>query len=180
MKYWSRVSGNRWLVAKMFGVLMVGFHAFQLFIMSEGAKPSGRSSFCFGFLLQGKWNLSSCCCISDGVWACIILWHQMIGSGFYRLLRIRRARLRHFSIEGYKACGLTWYRASFPVFNLTRHEDRYYFPMHCTVVAWCVGAWYIYRYLVRFVTALVQWFSCYGPFLHKLCAEFKSLIDNRM
>ena len=29
MKYWSRVSGNRWLVAKMFGVLMVGFHTFQ-------------------------------------------------------------------------------------------------------------------------------------------------------
>lgn len=26
MKYWSRVSGNRWLVAKMFGVLMVKFH----------------------------------------------------------------------------------------------------------------------------------------------------------
>ena len=24
MKYWSRVSGNKWLVAKMFGVLMVG------------------------------------------------------------------------------------------------------------------------------------------------------------
>ena len=23
MKYWSRASGNRWLVAKMFGVLMV-------------------------------------------------------------------------------------------------------------------------------------------------------------
>ena len=23
MKYWSRVSGNRWLVAKIFGVLMV-------------------------------------------------------------------------------------------------------------------------------------------------------------
>jgi len=23
MKYWSRVSGNRWLVAKMFGILMV-------------------------------------------------------------------------------------------------------------------------------------------------------------
>ena len=23
MRYWSRVSGNRWLVAKMFGVLMV-------------------------------------------------------------------------------------------------------------------------------------------------------------
>lgn len=25
MKYWSRVSGNRWLIAKMFGVLMVFF-----------------------------------------------------------------------------------------------------------------------------------------------------------
>lgn len=25
MKYWSRVSGNRWLVAKMFGVLMIFF-----------------------------------------------------------------------------------------------------------------------------------------------------------
>ena len=25
MKYWLRVSGNRWLVAKMFGVLMVSF-----------------------------------------------------------------------------------------------------------------------------------------------------------
>lgn len=28
MKYWSRVSGNRWLVAKMFGVLMVNHHPF--------------------------------------------------------------------------------------------------------------------------------------------------------
>ena len=25
MKYWSRVQGNRWLVAKMFGVLMIFF-----------------------------------------------------------------------------------------------------------------------------------------------------------
>jgi syntaxin 5 len=25
MKYWNRVSGNRWLIAKMFGVLMVRF-----------------------------------------------------------------------------------------------------------------------------------------------------------
>jgi len=25
LKYWSRVSGNRWLVAKMFGVLMIFF-----------------------------------------------------------------------------------------------------------------------------------------------------------
>ena len=23
MKYWTRVSGNRWLIAKMFGILMV-------------------------------------------------------------------------------------------------------------------------------------------------------------
>ena len=34
MKYWSRVSGNRWLVAKMFGVLMV-FHAVRTPTMSE-------------------------------------------------------------------------------------------------------------------------------------------------
>ena len=25
LKYWSRVQGNRWLVAKMFGVLMIFF-----------------------------------------------------------------------------------------------------------------------------------------------------------
>lgn len=29
MKYWSRVSGNRWLVAKMFGVLMVRLTGFD-------------------------------------------------------------------------------------------------------------------------------------------------------
>ena len=29
MKYWSRVSGNRWLVAKMFGVLMVSIVTIQ-------------------------------------------------------------------------------------------------------------------------------------------------------
>jgi syntaxin 5 len=27
MKYWSRVQGNRWLVAKMFGVLMICTYA---------------------------------------------------------------------------------------------------------------------------------------------------------
>lgn len=31
MKYWTRVSGNRWLIAKMFGVLMV-CNPFQLFV----------------------------------------------------------------------------------------------------------------------------------------------------
>ena len=25
LKYWNRMSGNRWLVAKMFGVLMIFF-----------------------------------------------------------------------------------------------------------------------------------------------------------
>jgi t-SNARE complex subunit, syntaxin len=28
MKYWTRVSGNRWLIAKMFGILMVRIHFF--------------------------------------------------------------------------------------------------------------------------------------------------------
>ena len=31
MKYWSRVSGNRWLVAKMFGVLMVSIRPIKTF-----------------------------------------------------------------------------------------------------------------------------------------------------
>lgn len=31
LKYWSRVSGNRWLVAKMFGVLMIFFLWVPLF-----------------------------------------------------------------------------------------------------------------------------------------------------
>lgn len=30
MKYWSRMSGNRWLIAKMFGVLMVCFSTIVL------------------------------------------------------------------------------------------------------------------------------------------------------
>jgi syntaxin 5 len=29
LKYWSRVSGNRWLIAKMFGVLMVRVSPFS-------------------------------------------------------------------------------------------------------------------------------------------------------
>ena len=28
LKYWSRVSGNRWLVTKMFGVLMASYRMF--------------------------------------------------------------------------------------------------------------------------------------------------------
>ena len=42
MKYWSRVSGNRWLVAKMFGVLMV-----KLFchVIKEKRADSPRSDF---------------------------------------------------------------------------------------------------------------------------------------
>lgn len=51
MKYWSRVSGNRWLVAKMFGVLMV-------FVVSRpfGHKIliSSRFSSFFGFLSLDK------------------------------------------------------------------------------------------------------------------------------
>ena len=52
MKYWSRVSGNRWLVAKMFGVLMVSFQRFQLTYFSE-LTILRYSSSC-GFLLRGN------------------------------------------------------------------------------------------------------------------------------
>lgn len=34
MKYWNRVSGNRWLVAKMFGVLMICMVSFQALLIS--------------------------------------------------------------------------------------------------------------------------------------------------
>ena len=49
MKYWSRVSGNRWLVAKMFGVLMVGH---MVWIVSY--LMSARCFSCFGFLSRDK------------------------------------------------------------------------------------------------------------------------------
>lgn len=67
MKYWSRVSGNRWLVAKMFGVLMVGCHASQIAITSESANRLGRFSSFYGFSLQARRSYACCCCISDGV-----------------------------------------------------------------------------------------------------------------
>jgi hypothetical protein len=45
MKYWSRVQGNRWLVAKMFGVLMVctsaHFHPIILFANMRSLPPLG-------------------------------------------------------------------------------------------------------------------------------------------
>ena len=53
MKYWSRVSGNRWLVAKMFGVLMV-FHAYHISITNEITHCFDRFSSYYGFLLQAK------------------------------------------------------------------------------------------------------------------------------
>lgn len=47
MKYWSRVSGNRWLVAKMFGVLMVSIASLPyVTILLTG----DRFSSSFGFL----------------------------------------------------------------------------------------------------------------------------------
>lgn len=48
MKYWSRVSGNRWLVAKMFGVLMVLVVHFPL---NHRTLISRRFSSSYGFLL---------------------------------------------------------------------------------------------------------------------------------
>lgn len=45
LKYWSRVQGNRWLVAKMFGVLMV-----SSYLRNAGFESNkDRSSSCYGF-----------------------------------------------------------------------------------------------------------------------------------
>ena len=86
MKYWSRVSGNRWLVAKMFGVLMVGSRVFQLSVNGGITNCYDRYFSYYGSSLQAKVLFPGGCCISDGVWASIILWHQLARSHLYRLL----------------------------------------------------------------------------------------------
>jgi hypothetical protein len=48
LKYWSRVSGNRWLVAKMFGVLMVRLILIK--VMKRTSTDIHRSSFYYGCL----------------------------------------------------------------------------------------------------------------------------------
>ena len=48
MKYWSRVSGNRWLVAKMFGVLMVPLYP-SLFWHKNEADPVADFLLALGF-----------------------------------------------------------------------------------------------------------------------------------
>ena len=51
MKYWSRVSGNRWLVAKMFGVLMVKS---QTPILNFNLLTFTRFSSSYGFSLPDR------------------------------------------------------------------------------------------------------------------------------
>ena len=51
MKYWSRVSGNRWLIAKMFGVLMVREPFTSLRFLDVGSSLYRSSSSC-GFSLR--------------------------------------------------------------------------------------------------------------------------------
>ena len=55
MKYWSRVSGNRWLVAKMFGVLMVSpFSRLLTFVKVHHWPIYRRFSSFYGFSLPVK------------------------------------------------------------------------------------------------------------------------------
>lgn len=58
MKYWNRVQGNRWLVAKMFGVLMIC--EFPLSHLMLGNSANTVQSFCFGCLLPVRRNFSTC------------------------------------------------------------------------------------------------------------------------
>lgn len=51
MKYWSRVSGNRWLVAKMFGVLMV--RRIRLHVVKSGANSTSQIFFLLWVLIAG-------------------------------------------------------------------------------------------------------------------------------
>ena len=63
MKYWSRVSGNRWLVAKMFGVLMVRLYNLH---SSDWANYYCRYSFYFGFSLLADWHCLSTVVLHGG------------------------------------------------------------------------------------------------------------------
>lgn len=58
MKYWSRVSGNRWLVAKMFGVLMVPIVSFSL---TGTILTRSRFSSFFGCWLLDKTPFDDLC-----------------------------------------------------------------------------------------------------------------------
>ena len=60
LKYWSRVQGNRWLVAKMFGVLMVSSWSEMLSMANLG-----RSSSCYGFLYLAE--MPALCIIMSGI-----------------------------------------------------------------------------------------------------------------
>ena len=70
MKYWSRVSGNRWLVAKMFGVLMVRYAPRIELLIYISANDGARYSFFFGFSSRANQHilLGILHCICDGVW----------------------------------------------------------------------------------------------------------------
>ena len=77
MKYWSTVSGNRWLVAKMFGVLMVYL---TLEIMQTALISGSRFSSYYGSSSQDEWireAFSHCIDASaaapGGVLFCIII-----------------------------------------------------------------------------------------------------------
>jgi syntaxin 5 len=52
LKYWSRVSGNRWLVAKMFGVLMVSITVRAL-VDSGGRADIWQIFFLLWVLISG-------------------------------------------------------------------------------------------------------------------------------
>lgn len=61
LKYWSRVSGNRMLVAKMFGVLMIcKFHALDIPMVSLPSLTPHCQSFSYGFLLQDRATTTKC------------------------------------------------------------------------------------------------------------------------
>lgn len=49
LKYWSRVSGNRWLIAKMFGILMVSLWLLHLVCTMSFSLTCCRFSFSSGY-----------------------------------------------------------------------------------------------------------------------------------
>lgn len=109
----------------MFGVLMVCALIYQFLITGEKANRHGRSSSYYGFSLQAKRSFACCCCISDGVWVGIVLWHRLVGSGLYRLPWIRPTESTQPSSERLKAYGLTSYRLSFSNYLQIQKAQKY-------------------------------------------------------
>jgi len=87
MKYWGRVSGNRWLIAKMFGVLMVRFFPAHTLVEARANAVCDRySSYC-GYSLPVRSFYLSLPAVAYAYGRAFFVWHREMypssGVGLY-------------------------------------------------------------------------------------------------